>query len=414
MQDISPDGSQLLVESFGCNPYEFNSATLWIAPVLGGSPRRVGDFLVGSAALSPDGEQLVFTREEERELDVCRIDGTNMRKLATVPGVASFPRWSPDGKKIRFSLRRNDVPERSLWEVSPDGRNLQALLPAWRDEQCCGNWTRDGRYFVFESSTKDLTTVWAIREAHGVLETTSRTPIRLTTGPMNTYGPISSLDGKRIFVGGRQPRIELVRYDSKNGNFVPFLSNISAEGLNFSRDGKWVAYVAHPEDTIWRSTVNGDQRLQLTFPPLHASMPEWSPDGRRITFMAFKHGGTEKIYVVNADGSSLQQLTYGEDNSDPTWSSDGNSIAFGGYPIDERQASRDMAIEILDLKSNRISVLPGSKGCGHNAGLQMDVIFPRYQPTRKHCSSLIFSLRDGRNWRKRISAMNCGLEIANT
>ncbi len=371
VMDISPDGSELLVGSSGYNPYAFNSATLWIAPIFGGSPRRVGDLVVGSAAWSPDGRQLVFTREREHELAVCRVDGTGTRTLATIPGVPSSPRWSPDGKKIRFSLLRNqhgggafatsEVPEHTLWEVSVDGTQLHAVLPAWRDAQCCGNWTRDGRYFVFESTSRNATTVWAMREKRGLLETKNPEPVQLTTGPMNTYGPVPSRDGKRVFVGGRESRIELVRYDSKGKNFVPFFYGTSAEGLDFSRDGKWVAYVSHPGDAIWRSDVNGGQRLQLTAPPLHASVPQWSPDGSRIAFMAYTPGGTEKVYVVNRDGGETQQLTYGENNSDPTWSSDGNLIAFGGYPI-EPQASHNMAIEILNLSSHRVSVLPGSKG----------------------------------------------------
>ncbi len=108
----------------------------------------------------------------------------------------------------------------------------------------------------------------------------------MTAGPMNTGGTLPSKDGKRLFVLGWQPRGELVRYDAKSQQFVPYLSGISAEGLGFSRDGEWVAYVTLPDGTLWRSKVDGSQRLQLSFPPMQAALARWSPDGKRIAFMA--------------------------------------------------------------------------------------------------------------------------------
>ena len=46
-------------------------------------------------------------------------------------------------------------------------------------------------------------------------------------------------DGKRFLVDGTLPRYELVRYDDHVHGFVPFLSGISADHVDFSRDGKW-------------------------------------------------------------------------------------------------------------------------------------------------------------------------------
>ena len=57
--------------------------------------------------------------------------------------------------------------------------------------------------------------------------------------------PVPSKDGKKLFVIGTQLRAELVRYDSKSGEFIPYLGGISAGELDFSRDGKWVAYVSY-------------------------------------------------------------------------------------------------------------------------------------------------------------------------
>src|SRR5205823_9924771 len=78
-------------------------------------------------------------------------------------------------------------------------------------------------------------------------------------------------DGQRLFVVGDQSRGQLGRYDAKSGRFVPFLSGMSAEGVSFSHDAQWVAWVAYPEGALWRSRIDGSQRLQLAFAPMRAS-----------------------------------------------------------------------------------------------------------------------------------------------
>jgi len=149
-----------------------------------------------------------------------------------------------------------------------------------------------------------------------------------------------------------------VRYDAKLRQLGPFLDGISADQARFSRDGQWVAYIAYPEGTLWRSKMDGSQRLQLTFSPMLAAAPRWSPDGKRITFV----GGSapEKlcsIYVVSSDGGKPEKLMPHEPCQGANdWSPDGNSLIF--------VQSGGVSINVLDLKTRRVSVLPGSKGLG--------------------------------------------------
>ena len=151
---------------------------------------------------------------------------------------------------------------------------------------------------------------------------------------MDFRSPVSSVDGKRLFVIGEQRRGELVRFESKSGQFVPYLGGISAQDVDVSKDGQWVAYVSYPEGVLWRSRVDGSQRLQLTSLPMQASLPRWSPDGKRIAFSAVVPGGPDKIHVVAADGGRPEQLTAGNHyETDPNWSPDQNSLVFGGDAV---------------------------------------------------------------------------------
>jgi hypothetical protein len=88
-------------------------------------------------------------------------------------------------------------------------------------------------------------------------------PVPLTNGPVSYSSFVASRDGKQIFAVGAQRRGELVRYDPKTQEFLPYLGGISAGDPTFARDGKWMAYMSYPEHTLWRSRSDGSDRLQL-------------------------------------------------------------------------------------------------------------------------------------------------------
>jgi len=384
--DISPTGSELLVGSI-VNMGE-SEDPLWILPALGGSPRRFGDVVAHAGAWSPDGQKIVYANGAD--LYVAKSDGTESEKLVTVGGLPGQVRWSPDGRVLRFTLSEANRHSLSLWEIKSNGTALHPLLPGWStpSTERASVWTPDGKYFLFSSShggTYGLDTnyvtgnIWAIREKSSFFQRVGPQPTQLTAGPMNTGGTCPSKDGKRLFVAGWQERGQLVRYESKSQQFLPYLSGISAEGLHFSRDGEWVAYVTLQDGALWRSRVDGSQRLQLSFPPMRAGVPRWSPDGKQIVFMAMTPGKPWKISLVSAEGGSPQQLLPGERNeAHPDWSPDGNSLVFGGAPWLEGGTSGSGAIRLLDLRTHQVSALPGSEG----------LFYPRWSPNGRYISAM--------------------------
>jgi Tol biopolymer transport system component len=361
--DISQSRSELLV----ADTKDELEWPFYVLPLPGGSPHPLGEVRAHDAAWSPEGERLVYANGSS--LYLAKSDGSASHQLATVDGTPFFTRWSPDGSRLRFSVEDPKTGSESLWEVSANGTNLHRLLPGWSNPsaECCGNWTPDGNYFVFGSGRTaahptDRATLWAIREKGASFRRATHEPVQLTFGPLDFRECLPSKDGRKLFVVGGLPRGELVRYDGKSRQFVSYLAGISAEFQAFSRDGDWVTYVAYPDGTLWRSKVDGSQRLQLSFRPMFAAMPSWSSDGKWIAFIAAEPGKPFKIRLVSADGGSVQQVTTGERNEDgPSWSADGNSLVFGRL-VPFYAGTGTVAIHSLDLKTKKISTLPGSDG----------------------------------------------------
>ena len=367
--DISPDGGTLLIALHqGIGP-----SGLWIVSTLGGSARKVGDALVGdalasAAAWSPDGAKIAYGKENE--LFVANGDGSQPRKLVSLPKQIQHLRWSPDRRHIRLTLGGLDA-SKSIWEVVADGSNVQPLLPGWNNPpaECCGHWTSDGRYFVFLSTRDGVTNIWAIRERQDLFRNSGRQPVQLTTGPIHFHSLVPSRDGRQLFVLGVKMRGELVRYDASSHQLVSYLGGMSASLLDFTSDGQWVTYRTYPEGSLWRSRLDGSDRLQLTFPPMRVNLPRWSPDGKLVAFCGWAAPGRpSKIYVVSAAGGAPEEQIP-EDVSpqyDPCWSPDGNSLAWGRVPkrVDP-SIEVPLAIYILNLKNRQISTVPGSQGRFH-------------------------------------------------
>ncbi len=331
-------------------------ATLTTLPLPAESPRRLSDVLGHDETWTAEGQSVVYANG--RELLLAKSDGTASRKLVAVAGIPGWSRWSADGRLSGLTLADPKTNSTSLWKVSAGGTNLHALLPEWRNSSF--DWSPAEKYFVFESAPDEKANAWVIRGQGSLFRRSVPAPSQLTREPMRVLAPVPSQDGKKLFVVGALARDELLRYDSGSRQFQPYLSGISAEGMDFSRDGQELSFVAYPEGALWRSKSDGTGRLQLTYPPMRAFLPRWSPDGKRIAFAATTPGKPWSVYVVSADGGSPEQLTAGERNEGEVgWSPDGHLLVFGSmYGF----GGPSPAIYLLDLETRATFKLPGSDG----------------------------------------------------
>jgi eukaryotic-like serine/threonine-protein kinase len=367
---LSPDGSEFLaVDGQGAPP----KGPLWTLPLMGGSPRRLGDINAESASWSPDRKLLAYTNLGD--IFLAKPDGTESRKLLSISGDILNIVWSPDSTHLRFdsSETAGTVGQQIEREVAVDGTGLHRLLEGWHNppDECCGRWTADGKYFVFQSQGQ----IWALPKSGGLFRSDPK-PIPLTSSPLTLSSPLPSKDGKKLFVIGQTYRGELMRYDMKSAQFKPFLGGISAEFIAFSKDGQWVTYVSYRDGTLWRSKLDGSERLQLTYPPMYPLLPRWSPDGKQILFFEFALGAGKpaRIYEISPDGGSPRQLLPDDHSQqlDPNWSPDGTRIIFANESNDPSSA-----IHILDLSTHAVSNLPASDG----------LYSPRWSPDGRYVSA---------------------------
>jgi DNA-binding winged helix-turn-helix (wHTH) protein/Tol biopolymer transport system component len=362
LKDISLDASYALIATFEAGTE--TPPRIWVVPMLGGAARRLENDLSPSfspASFSPDGASVIYCTKNGDIFRV-RTDGTENHKLASVGSIADFLSLSPDGKSIRFTK------DGLLWEMSADGSRLHRLLPDWKERgsQCCGQWTPDGRLYIFHlDSSPTRGELWALEEGRKLFRRGTTEPFRLTTGPVIWGRPVLSKDGKTIFAKGQTERGELSRIDTKTGGIQPYLGGLSAEFVSFSDDGKSVAYVSFPEGILWKADRDGSNRVELTHPggklgyPVN---PRWSPDSRQILFTVQTLDGRLAIYLISADGGDAQKLLADDEveKADANWSPDGKRILFDWGPINGTPEKRDL--RIFDLVSRQVTTVPGSTG----------------------------------------------------
>jgi TolB protein len=104
---------------------------------------------------------------------------------------------------------------------------------------------------------------------------------------------------------------------------------------------------------IFRMNRDGSGLTQLTFNAATDFAPDWSPDGRKITFRSRRDAGNREIYVMNADGSQQTRLTVNPATDDaPSWSADGTKIYF--------HSTRTGNLEVFVMKADESEAVGGA------------------------------------------------------
>jgi Tol biopolymer transport system component len=351
---VSPDQSEILFSPFLAR---LPDLPLWSMPLIGGSPRRVGNILANGAAFSPDGAGIAFTTSNG--VFVANRDGSGVRQVAAVLDCWDIA-WSPDGKILRFHAHGP-----RLWQVTPTGQDLHLFLPAWTAWE--GRWTADGSYYIFTASKDGHTALWALRESSS-LPWMHPVPVQLTFPPLFIGGGLPSRDGHAIYaMGGLSEQIDVVDYDPATHQFKPVMPGFGIKEVAYSPDRQWVFY--NDWNHLWRSRLDGSDRLQLAGAPLLPGphFARWSPDSKQILFNS-PIGDKPEIYLVSVEGGAPQKLLPPSlPGRGAAWSPDGQTISFAVVKGVGEAEPAEPGVYFFDVARGRSTRIPGSDGVSGSA-----------------------------------------------
>lgn len=403
----------------------FGQADIYRARVDGTGLEQLTDSpaLDDQAALSPDAGQVAFVSTRENHTANVWLYNLRTKKFhnltaqaglagdSTKPNGFFHPSWSPDGRWLAFSSDRNTewighgngsgwehVQELRIYIVHPDGTGLRCLS---KTGVCSGapKWSPDGKQIVFyEMAVEDT---WAARRPNLAkkatsqiisvnIETGTRTEHTSGTGlkllpqflpkekigyltkavpnagltytngtviPGDMRSPAWSPDGNKVVYEKvdftPRPQNQLLyswdpKHDYRYTDVFP----------NFSKDGTLVLTEKALNSSIATMNADGSGRKRVFNAEGGAAfMPTWSPDGQWI---AFGYGGYlqsrktqgAKVMMVKRDGTNAQDLTDGLPNAGfPSWSPDGKKIVYRVW------GGNEWGLRILDVASRSVNVL---------------------------------------------------------
>jgi TolB protein len=296
----------VVVLALACGP---DSTPTAIGP-LGPSLDAVGNAQLSRAAGGGQEGKIVFHSNRgggSLDVYVMNADGTDQTAITSDDNEDIDPTWSPNGKLIAFNRFPADFSGCEVYVMNADGSGVRQLThDAGYDFG--GIWSPDGKQIAFKSTRDGDDDLYVIN--------VDGTGIRQVTNLGWVAGPTAwSPNGKQIAFIGYYDYI----VDGAAGDREIYVVNVGNGKITQLTDN-------HVED-------EGD----------HAG---WSPDGKLFSFSSRRDGGDLDIFVMNANGTGVRQITGiggdgAVDDDDSFWSPDGKYLAF--------QSTRDGDEEVYTI-----------------------------------------------------------------
>jgi Tol biopolymer transport system component len=287
------------------------------------------------------GRMLAFTAQQGNNktsrdsLFVIRTDNLARRDLTpTLTDLYPTLVWSPNGRRLAFVSQDTDI-----YVVNTDGSKLTKLFS--------GNPCKASEFKIVWSSNNQ--NVVFTRSCDG---STSDTPGSESLYVSDTTGLKGTKLIQNWLAGG-----------------IPSKKDISSS-LYLSPDGKQVAFVKGSD--IYKMNTDGSGLTKLTknlsnytgHYTFAESQLNWSSDGHRIAFWLGNYP-KQQIYIINADGTNLKNLTKNQNNqvynTSLAWSPDNTYIAYYyDQPGDRNGKQQD--IYLLDIRNGTTKNLTNNPG----------------------------------------------------
>ena len=385
----SPDGRRIAFYSGRAQIYVMN------ADGGGGVQLTDDDAEAYTPSWSPDGRRIAFMsrRDGDVEIYVMNADGSGVVQLTDDDAADGFPSWSPDGRRIAFQSNRDG--DWDIYVMNVDGNGDLVRVPTATPVPPTATPVRDDH----SDEARGATPIRAGQTLDGEIETDSDTDVFRFDAREGYHYTIEVVHRSirdtvmivDMVLDGDRWEIEATDYDSgsesgkrvrrtatSSGTFhfyvygaatgtyrvrlqeEPVVDDVGGSGIvqltdhayskgifpSWSPDGRRIAFESSRDGDwdIYVMNADGKDIMQITDDDAWDTSPSWSPDGRRIAFVSRRDGDFD-IYVMNADGSGVVQLT-DDDAGDggPSWSPDGRRIAF----TSDRDGDRDIYVMNAD------------------------------------------------------------------
>jgi len=297
----SPDGTRIAWVSGRIGNWQ-----VWVMNSDGSDQRPVStDFAIqGWPEWSPDGTRLVYWEYDEETgtstIRTARLDGSDKVTIVESAEALDRPVWSPDGQYIAYAAQTEH--NWDIWVASSDGQEHHRLTD---DPQMETNprWRPDGLGLAYKVARR------------GDYNLTEEYFISLEKG----------FDSPEIFLWDGPQSIQLSDW-SPAGTQIAYTAEVESHASGEAR----ILYLAVVSDSMMGKFFykGRESRTLSQGQTLGDRGPVFSPDGERIAFWAWDLSYHATLWVVNADGSNLRQITTAGFDMYPRWSPSGEKLLF--------------------------------------------------------------------------------------
>jgi serine/threonine protein kinase len=342
---LSPDGEFVVFHS------NQEGGRLDSVPVTGGMPQPLArtnwqgqgpDFVLGmSPWRSESGSQeLLFSRHAGRgSTAIWKIDMASREEVQLshpLEGDRHYSAsYSPDGDQIVFTRERSSRIE--LWAMAADGGEARPILQdRFRNQEA--SWTPDGTRLVFRSDRSGTGNLWELTVASNQLR-------QITVGPGEDSRALV-VPGKGLFYiqYGHSLNLFSVDLDSDTREALTMGSDVARVNPRFSPDGRYVVFDSdqNGDYEIFKLSLGNGEITALTDNPAQDRYPDWSPVSAEVVFLSTREG-EPALWIMNAEGSGSRRIALPPDAvqpelglgpnapyGPPRWSPEGDVIAYVG------------------------------------------------------------------------------------